>query len=150
MFWADELAQDIKKMKLPIAWVDDMKTPSGRIHVGSLRAVTTHDIVYKAIKDTGVKTKFSYVFDNHDPMDGLPTYLDKDTFEPYLGVPLYMIPSPEKGAANFAEFYAKEFERGFNAIGCHPEIIWATDLYLSGNFLQKFFLLVRKFFSCLR
>ncbi|HZE87335.1 MAG TPA: lysine--tRNA ligase [Methylomirabilota bacterium] len=133
MFWADTIAQEIKKRNVPFAWVDDMKTPSGRIHVGSLRAVTTHDIVYKALVDAGVTAKFTYVFDNHDPMDGLPTYLDKEKYEKYLGVPLFMIPSPGEGAANFAEFYAKEFQAGFNQIGCHPKIIWGRDLYLSGK-----------------
>ncbi len=133
MFWADKIAEDIKKLKLPLGWVDDMKTPSGRIHVGGLRAVTTHDIVYKALVDAGIKAKFTYVFDNHDPMDGLPTYLPRENYEQYLGVPLFMIPSPGEGAANYAEYFAKEFERGFNQIGCNPEIIWGADLYLSGR-----------------
>lgn len=133
MFWADSIAQEVKKRKLPLEWVDDMKTPSGRIHVGGLRAVTTHDIVYKALVDAGVKARFTYVFDNHDPMDGLPTYLDQEKYEKYLGVPLFMIPSPDGKAKNFAQYYAKEFEHGFNRIGCFPEIIWGTDLYYSGK-----------------
>lgn len=132
MFWADEIAQDIKRKKLPLAWVDDMKTPSGRIHVGGLRAVTTHDIIYKAVKEAGIPSKFTYVFDNHDPMDGLPAYLPKEKYEPYMGVPLFMIPAPE-GDGDFATYYAQEFKRGFNAIGCEPEIIWAKDLYLAGK-----------------
>lgn len=133
MFWADAIAEDVKKRNLPLEWVDDMKTPSGRITVGGLRAVATHDIAYKALKDVKINAKFTYVFDNHDPMDGLPVYLDKEKYEPYLGVPLFMIPSPDSKAKNFAEYYAKEFEDGFNRIGCHPEIIWGTDLYFSGR-----------------
>jgi len=133
MFWADKIADDVKKLDLAIGWVDDMKTPSGRIHVGGLRAVTTHDIVYKALLDAKVKAKFTYVFDNHDPMDGLPSYLPAEKYEQYLGVPLYMIPAPVDGAKNYAEYYAKEFEEGFNRIGCKPEIIWGADLYFSGR-----------------
>ena len=132
MFWADKIAEDIKKRKLPLGWVDDMKTPSGRIHVGGLRAVTTHDIVYKALVDAGLKAKFTYVFDNHDPMDSLPSYLPKEKYEKYLGVPLFMIPSPV-GDSNYAEYFAKEFESGFNQVDCHPEIIWGADLYFSGK-----------------
>lgn len=132
MFWADEIAKDVKKRNLPLEWVDDMKTPSGRIHVGGLRAVTTHDIVYKALLDAEVKAKFTYVFDNHDPMDGLPVYLPKE-YEQYLGMPLFMIPPPEAGAKNYAEYFAKEFQEGFKKIGCDPEIIWSTDLYFSGK-----------------
>ncbi len=132
MFWADKVAQEIGERKKDLEWVDDMKTPSGKIHVGGLRAVTTHDIVYKALVDAGIKSKFTYVFDNHDPMDGLPTYLPREKYEPYLGVPLFMIPAPE-GDLSYAEYFAKEFERGFNQIGCNPEIIWGADLYFSGR-----------------
>lgn len=133
MFWADKVAEELKKRKLPLEWVDDMKTPSGRIHVGALRGVVIHDLVYKALRSKGVKTKYTYIFDDHDPMDSLPVYLPKEKFEEYLGVPLYKVPSPVEGFNNYAEYYAKEFKSVFNAIGCQPEIIWATGLYLSGK-----------------
>ncbi len=131
MFWADKEAQEIKKRNLPFEWVDDMKTPSGKIHVGALRGVVTHDLVYKALQDSGVKAKYTYVFDNHDPMDSLPIYLPKEKFEQYMGTPLYKIPSPVEGYANYAEYYAKDFIDVFTVIGCHPEILWATDIYES-------------------
>lgn len=133
MFWADRVAEELKKRKLPLEWVDDMKTPSGKIHVGGLRAVTTHDIVYKALIDAGIKAKFTYVFDNHDPMDTVPSYLPSEKYEKYLGMPLFMVPSPSEVAKNYAEYFAKEFEQGFNKIDCRPEIIWSTDLYFSGR-----------------
>lgn len=97
MFWADRVATDLKKRKLHLEWVDDMKTPSGKIHVGALRGVVIHDLVYKALLSKGVKAKYTYVFDNHDPMDALPVYLPSEKFEKYLGMPLYKIPSPVMG-----------------------------------------------------
>ena len=133
MFWADKVAEDLKKRKLPLEWMDDMKTPSGRIHVGSLRGVVVHDLVYKTLKFLGVNAKYTYVFDDHDPMDALPVYLSKEKFEKYLGMPLYKIPSPVSGFESYAEYYAQEFIDAFNAIGCNPKILWATDLYLSGK-----------------
>lgn len=134
MFWADRIAKDIiQSGKFKPYWVDDMKTPSGRIHVGGLRAVTTHDIVYKALIDAGVKAEFTYVFDNHDPMDSLPAYLPKEKYEKYLGFPLFMVPSPQEGFKDYAEYFAKEFQSGFRRIDCDPEIIWTTDLYFSGR-----------------
>lgn len=133
MFWADDIAQKLKKRKLPLEWVDDMKTPSGRVHVGALRGVVVHDLVYKALKDIKVKTKYTYVFENHDPMDDIPSYLDKEKFEKYLGLPLFKVPSPVEGYKNYATYYALEFQRVFNAIGCLPEIIWTKDLYTSGR-----------------
>lgn len=133
MFWADQVAQELKKRKLPLEWVDDMKTPSGKIHVGALRGVVIHDLIFKALKDAGVKTKYTYIFDNHDPMDALPVYLSKEKYEKYLGTPLFKVPSPEKGFDNYAKAYAKDFINVFQAIGCEPEILWASELYLSGK-----------------
>lgn len=133
MFWADELALKLKERKLPLEWVDDMKTPSGRIHIGALRGVVVHDLAFKALTEAEVKAKYTYVFDNHDPMDGLPVYLPREKYEKYLGMPLYKIPSPEKGHESFASYYAEEFREVFNKIGCQPEIIWATELYESGR-----------------
>ena len=133
MFWVDSVAAELKKRKLSLEWVDDAKTPSGRIHVGSLRGIVVHDLVYKALKSAGVNAKYTYIFDNHDPMDALPNYLPKEKFEKYLGLPLFKVPSPEKGFNNYAEYYAFEFKNVFNKIGCNPEILWTADLYKSGK-----------------
>jgi lysyl-tRNA synthetase, class I len=133
MYWADELAIKLKERNLPLEWVDDMKTPSGRIHVGALRGVVVHDLIYRALQDAGLKSNYTYVFENHDPMDDIPSYLPREKFEQYLGMPLFAIPSPEDGYTNYAEFYAEEFKKVFNTIGSHPEIIWTKDLYTSGK-----------------
>ncbi|QQG40981.1 MAG: lysine--tRNA ligase [Candidatus Levyibacteriota bacterium] len=133
MFWADAVAQELKKRKLPLEWVDDMKTPSGKIHVGALRGVVVHDLAYKALLSLGVKAKYTYVFEDQDPMDGLPVYLDQNKYQQYMGLPLFKVPSPEKGYENYARYYASDFKKVFNAIGCNPEIIWVTDLYKSGR-----------------
>ena len=133
MFWADLVAEEIiKSGNYKPYWVDDMKTPSGRVHVGALRGVVVHDLVYKALKDKGVDVKYTYVFEDHDPMDDIPSYLPKEKYEKYLGMPLFKIPSSEK-KYNYAQYYALEFQKVFNAIGCEPEIIWTKDLYTSGR-----------------
>ncbi len=133
MYWADEIAQKLKERNLPLEWVDDMKTPSGRIHVGALMGVVIHGLIHQALKDIGVPTRYTYVFENHDPMDDIPSYLDREKYEQYLGMPLYKIPSPVEGYENFAVYYAQEFMDTFNAIGFHPEILWTKDLYTSGK-----------------
>lgn len=134
MFWADKVAEEIiKSGKYKPYWIDDMKTPSGRVHVGALRGVVVHDLVYKALKDKGVDATYTYVFENHDPMDDIPSYLDKQKYEKYLGMPLFKIPSPEPEFKDYAEYFALEFKKVFNAIGSDPKIIWTKDLYTSGK-----------------
>jgi lysyl-tRNA synthetase, class I len=134
MFWADEIAEKIiKSGKYQPYWVDDMKTPSGRVHVGALMGVVIHDLIYKSLKDKGQDVTYTYVFENHDPMDDIPSYLPREKFEKYLGMPLFKIPSPVDGYKDFAEYYAMEFKEVFNKLGSHPEILWTKDLYTSGK-----------------
>lgn len=134
MYWADKVAKEIiQSNKYKPYWVDDMKTPSGRIHVGSLRGVMVHDFVYKALLHQGQKAKFTYLFEDHDPMDELPPFLEKKEWEKYLGQPLFSVPSPDRDFENFAKYFALEFQEVFNKIGASPEIIWVSDLYKSGR-----------------
>ncbi len=133
MFWADRVAEDIKKKsKGDPQLVDDQKTPSGRIHVGALRGVIIHDLAFKALKDDRIDVRYTYIIDDMDPMDDLPAYLPKDKFEEYMGMPLKDIPAPE-GKGSYSEYYAKDFIEVFNRLGANPEIIWTSNLYKSGK-----------------
>ena len=131
MFWADKIASELGKKTLH--HLDDMKTPSGRVHVGALRGVIIHDLIYKSLLGSGQKAVYTYVINDCDPMDSLPIYLDKEKFQKYMGEPLYKIPSPEPGFENFAKYYAQEFIEVFNKLGAHPEIVWSSELYLQGK-----------------
>lgn len=157
--WLDQLTASI------LAWqkqadqlelhVDDMKTPSGRIHTGSLRGVVLHDLVAKALQEKFPQVTSTYVFNDMDSMDGLPSYLDQDEYAQYMGKPLFQIPAPkleESGlslefisatekaelekASNFAELYAQDFIQAFHRLGCTPKIIWSHQLYESGQMDQ--------------
>ena len=144
MIWVDREAKRLKDRNLPLEWADDMKTPSGRVHVGSLRGVIVHDLIHKALRDIGVKTKFSYVFNDIDPMDGMPSYLDKNKWGKYMGMPLYKIPSPEPGFKSFADYFAQEFIGVFNSINCHPQIIWSSELHRAGKMNEVIKLILDK------
>lgn len=133
MIWVDREVKEIIKRKKKLEWVDDMKTPSGRVHIGSLRGVVVHDLVYKVLKENKINSKFTYVFDDHDPMDSIPSYLEYKKWEKYAGMQLYKIPSPVKGFKSFAQYFADEYIKVFNSINCHPDIIWASELYNLGK-----------------
>jgi len=134
MYWPDRLAKKIiDSGQYQPYWVDDMKTPSGKIHVGSLRGVILHDLIYRALLDKDKKAVYSYVIDDHDPMDALPIYLDQKKYRQYMGRPLNRVPSPEAGFKSFAEYYAKDFIEVFNGLGAKPKIIWTSELYTSGK-----------------
>lgn len=133
MYWADDIAEQVLARKKALFRVHDYKTPSGRIHIGSLRGVVIHSIVTRVLKAQGAKAEFTYGFDDYDPMDGFPVYLP-ESFRQYMGHPLSEIPSPESRAANFGSYYAKEFIEVFHSLGIEPTIVWSSELYKTGQF----------------
>ncbi|NET02766.1 MAG: lysine--tRNA ligase [Sphaerospermopsis sp. SIO1G1] len=129
MFWADKIAADAQGFQV----VNDSKTPSGRVHVGSLRGVVIHDIIYRALKHAGKPVKFLYGVDDYDALDTVPKYLDKEKFKPYLGFPLCNVPSPDEGASDYAKYFIGEFFEIFEYLGVKPETYFLRDLYRSGQ-----------------
>jgi len=132
--WVDLLADEILRTRSDARHVvNDAKSPSGRIHVGSLRGVILHDCVARALRDRGAAAEFLYGYDDYDPLDGLPA--GHEDLVPSLGVPLSAVPSPDPAAASsFARYYADEFTRVFTGFGATPRIYWTSEMYRSGAF----------------
>src|SRR4030065_1628166 len=103
MTWLEKILQDLMSLKKDKFLVSDYITPSGKIHIGSLRGVFIHDEVYKGLKKKGKKAEFVYGYDDFDPMDGLPVYVDQKKYMREMGKPLCDIPAPEKGYKSFAD-----------------------------------------------
>lgn len=157
LHWVDQITDQIlawqKSHGVKKLHVDDMKTPSGRVHVGSLVGVVLHDVIAKVLQSkTSQPVTSTYVFNDMDPMDGLPSYLDQAIYQSHMGRPLYKIPAPdldqsginfshssqqEKAkfahAGSMAEFYALDFINAFRRLGCSQKIIWSHDLHHSGQ-----------------
>jgi lysyl-tRNA synthetase class 1 len=131
MFWADKLVDDLKDKKS--IWVDDMATPSGRAHVGTLRGAIIHDVAAKALSMSGIPTKYTFVTNDMDPMDGLPSYLDQKIYSQYMGLPMFKIPAPE-GEGNFSDYYMGSLYSLMKALGCDFTPIKDSDEYKKGTF----------------
>lgn len=129
MFWADKIAADAQEDQV----VNDSKTPSGRVHVGSLRGVVIHDVIYRALTHAGKPAKFLYGVDDYDALDTVPHYLDREKFAPYLGFPLCNVPSPEDSSSDYAKYFMGDFLEVFEYLGVRPEIYYLRDLYRSGR-----------------
>jgi lysyl-tRNA synthetase class 1 len=129
MFWADKIAADAQGYQV----VNDSKTPSGRVHVGSLRGVVIHDVIYRALKHARKPVKFLYGVDDYDALDTVPKYLEQETFAPYLGFPICNVPSPAEGASDYAKYFIGEFFEVFEYLGIKPETYFLRDLYRSGK-----------------
>jgi lysyl-tRNA synthetase class 1 len=130
MYWADELAATVTGPQV----VNDSKTPSGTVHVGSLRGVVLHDAIARALRDAGLETRFLYGVDDLDPMDA-QALLTPDAVERYMGVPLSRVPAPEGSTAvSYARYFVGDLFMGtFAGLGIHPEIYWMSELYADGT-----------------
>ncbi len=136
MFWPDEIAEDIiaKYPDQDTFIIRDEKTLSGRVHIGSLRGVVIHGIIAQALRERGKNAEYYFEFNDFDPMDGLPVYLDQEKYEQYMGQPLYTVPSPDPDHENYAEYFGAEFLKVIKSIGFDPKIIRAKDLYQDGTY----------------
>ena len=130
MYWADELAAAASGPQI----VNDSKSPSGTVHVGSLRGVVLHDAIYRALLGAGVETKFLYGVDDMDAMDS-QALLTPDAIEKYMGAPLSRVPAPAGSTAtSYARHFVGEiFFRTFEPLGIHPEFYWVSELYAAGK-----------------
>lgn len=141
MFWGEKIIEGLletRKDKVssgsPLI-IRDEKTVSGRIHIGSMRSVALHGIVDELLEEKKIKHQFLYEINDFDPMDSVPKYLDQKTFEPYLGKPLFNVPSPDKSFENYAEYFASEFiEVITKKAGFSPNFYRSSEAYKSGKF----------------
>lgn len=133
MHWADRLAKEIiDSGQYKPYRVDDMFTPSGFAHVGSLRGPFVHDLVYKALKDAGQNVEFTFVFNDFDPLDSIPPGLEN--LSSYLGFPLRKVPSPQENYESFAHFFTEDFKSVLLKLDVKPQFLSSWDLYHEGKF----------------
>jgi lysyl-tRNA synthetase, class I len=129
MYWADEVAARVDGPQV----VNDSKTPSGTIHVGSLRGVVLHDAIRRAVADNGQAVEFRYGVEDLDPMDA-QSLLTPDAVDRYMGVPLAHVPAPEGSPhPNYARHFAGLFLETFASLGIHPRLYWMSEQYASGD-----------------
>src|SRR3989338_3261747 len=136
MFWADRIVGEILDTKKPRDGkhflIRDEKTMSGRVHVGSMRGVAIHGLVAEVLSEKGVANEYRYELNDFDTFDSIPSYLDEVIYREHLGKPLYVVPSPSPGFANYAEYFGAEFVAVHKQAGFVPEYYRATELYRSG------------------
>jgi lysyl-tRNA synthetase class 1 len=130
VYWADELAASVSGPQV----VNDSKTPSGTIHVGSLRGPVILDVIVRALRSRGLETTLLYGIDDLDPMDA-QALLTPDAVDRYMGAPLAHVPDvADDGHASYARHFAGIFVDTFAGLGIHPDrYYWMSELYAAGE-----------------
>jgi lysyl-tRNA synthetase class 1 len=127
--WADELAASASGRQV----VNDSKTPSGTVHVGSLRGPVVVDTIVRALRDAGREVELRYGVDDLDPMDA-QALLTPDAIERSMGVPLAHVPDPAGDChPSYARHFAGVFVDTFDGLGIRPDTYyWMSEVYGSG------------------
>lgn len=132
--WVDVIVEDVLRTRPGDHYViNDAKSPSGPIHVGSLRGVVLHDCIARGLREKERPARFLYGFDDYDPMDTVPAAAPPE-FRRYLGVPLSEVPAPAGAGDSFARHFGTAFVRVFNRLGVQPDVYWTSEMYKSGRF----------------
>jgi lysyl-tRNA synthetase class 1 len=129
MDWADELAARVSGPQV----VNDSKTPSGTVHVGSLRGPVILDVIARALRANGHETTLLYGIDDMDPMDA-QSLLTPDAIDREMGRPLSHVPDPAgDGHASYARHFAGLFIDVFAGLGIRPDrYYWMSEIYPTG------------------
>ncbi len=130
MDWADELATRVSGPQV----VNDSKTPSGTVHVGSLRGPVILDVITRALRGNGLETTLLYGVDDMDPMDA-QALLTPDAVEHEMGRPLAHVPDQVgDGHTSYGRHHAQIFIDIFARLGIHPDrYYWMSEIYPTGD-----------------
>ena len=129
MFWADEIAASAVGPQV----VNDSKTPSGTVHVGSLRGPVVVDTIARALRNASVPVELRFGVDDFDAMDA-QALLTPDAIERSMGMPLAHVPDPVDDAhPSYARHFAGVFVDTFDGLGIRPDTYyWMSEVYASG------------------
>ncbi|MBQ2486473.1 MAG: lysine--tRNA ligase, partial [Candidatus Methanomethylophilus sp.] len=134
MHWADVIAKDIaERAETPL--IATGISPTGIIHVGSLREAITGESIRSAVESLGKNVKLIYLIDSFDPLRRRYDFLPPE-YEKYVGMPISRIPCPCGKHKNYAHHFVQPFLDAVDSLGVHCEIIWTSDLYAQGKFAE--------------
>ena len=143
MLWCDKIAAQVERAGGEQI-INDSKTPSGRAHVGALRGVLIHDVVFRAVQARGVPVRYTFGVDDYDPLDELPAG-QGEVFREHLGKPLCNVPAPPGSTySDVAEHFIQDFFSVFRDLHVEAETYRMRDVYRSGRFNEAIDAILRR------
>jgi len=134
MHWADVIAEKVvENCDRPL--ISTGISPTGVIHVGSLREAITAEAVRSALESRGSEVRMIYLIDSFDPLRRRYEFLPP-AFEEHVGKPICRIPCPCGEHKTYADHFIQPFLDAADAIGVKCEIIWTHELYEQGVFAE--------------
>ena len=134
MHWADVIAEKLLRTRKKHI-ISSGITPSGPIHLGSMREILTADAIVKAVNDKGGDAKLIYIADNADPLRKVYPFLNSKIYGEYVGMPLAEIPSPD-GNGSYDQYFLKPFFESLETVGVFPNVVENYNSYKEGKFAE--------------
>lgn len=135
MHWADVIARDIMS-KGSKHLISTGISPSGHIHVGSLREAITAKAVYRSLLDMNADVKLIYLVDDYDPLRKRYPFLP-ERYEKEIGRPLCRIPCPGDGChESYGHHFIQPFLDAIADMGVRPKVYHTAKVYEEGGFAE--------------
>lgn len=137
--WADQMADRIIKERgdLDLYTCASGITPSGTVHIGNFREIMTVDLVVRALKSRGKKTRFIYSWDDYDVFRKVPANMpDPEILGKYLRFPITMVPDTTKRNENYARHHEVDIEQELPRVGIHPEFLYQANRYRDNRYVE--------------
>lgn len=129
--WLESLKKEILARGQDTLTLSTGKTPSGSIHIGILREITSCDCLKRSLVQEGKQVRFLLFFDSLDAAKKFPSYVPA-SFSVHAGKPFSDIPCPVAGCGceSYARHWGNELVSTFDEFGIAvDEIVWADELY---------------------
>ena len=134
MHWADVIAKDVvDNCDHPL--IATGISPTGILHVGSLREAITGESIRSAVEAMGKEVRLIYLIDDFDPLRKRYPFLPEE-YEQYVGMPICRIPCPCGKHQNYAHHFIQPFLDTIETLGMHCEVVWTHELYERGEFAE--------------
>lgn len=134
MHWADVEANTLLS-RGNVHLISTGITPSGTLHVGTLREAITAEAVRKSLEKQGANVRMIYLVDSWDPLRKRYPFLP-ESFEAEVGKPLAHIPCPCGQHANYAQHYIQPFLDSIQELGIHCQVLWTHEQYEQDKFAE--------------
>lgn len=142
MHWADVIAKEVADTcDKPL--IATGISPSGTIHVGSLREAITGESIRSAVEAMGKDVRLIYLIDSFDHLKKRSDFLP-EWYDDHVGKPISQIPCPCGNHDNFAHHYIQPFLDALDSLEVNCEVVWTHELYEKGMFAEAIDLCFKK------
>lgn len=119
-------------------------SPSGPIHLGNLREVTTPHLVADEIRRRARPCRHLLSWDDYDRFRRVPAGIDP-SYDEHIGKPLSLVPAPPGSRhGSWADHFKAAMVESLDALGVEYEPISQTERYTGGAYREQILLAMRE------